>query len=533
MDYKFPELPDPKLRGQGPISEWYKGRSIFITGATGFMGKVLLEKLLYQSEVERVYILIRSKRGRFPHQRIEDMWKLPMFHRCRKDCPEVLNKIVPLYGDVITKNFGLTVEDRKLLIDNVSVVFHCAATLKLEAELKDAIEMNTEGTQKVLELAREMKKLDVFVHLSTAFCSADIDELEEKIYPTPDNPSDVIQVVKWMSRDALVQATPAILKHHPNTYTYSKRLAETLVADEYPKLPVVVARPSIVTPASIEPLPGWVDSLNGPMGIVVGGGKGVIRSVHAIPENRAQVVPVDVAISALIVIAWKMGSATVKPPTIPVYNLTNDGAKRMTWGDILQKGKRIGHKYPFETMIWYPDGDIRPSKFRHDVCCFFYHWIPAYLIDFLMLIFRQKRFMVRLQKKIHFGLELLQFFTTREWIFKSENFLNLTSDMTPTDRQAYPMDFNAMPVEDYFTITYLGARQYLMKEDLSTIPRWRIIQNILYVVDRAFALAFYFGLIWLLCQCSHTVKDAFDLVGSYLQQVPVLGMLIPISEKNH
>lgn len=64
--------------------EWYRGRSVFITGATGFMGKVLIEKLLYSyTDIKNIYILIRSKRGRTPDQRIEDMWKLPVKHTTR------------------------------------------------------------------------------------------------------------------------------------------------------------------------------------------------------------------------------------------------------------------------------------------------------------------------------------------------------------------------------------------------------------------------------------------------------------------
>lgn len=67
-----------------------------------------------------------------------------------------------------------------------------------------------------------------------------------------------------------------------------------------------------MTPAAIEPLPGWVDSLNGPMGLIVGAGKGVIRSMHCKGENRAQVVPVDVAIAAAIVIAERVGTNNTK-----------------------------------------------------------------------------------------------------------------------------------------------------------------------------------------------------------------------------
>lgn len=64
---------------KGEIAKWYAGKSVFITGASGFMGKVLLEKLLFGCpELKNVYILIRAKRGRTPDQRVQDMWKLPV-----------------------------------------------------------------------------------------------------------------------------------------------------------------------------------------------------------------------------------------------------------------------------------------------------------------------------------------------------------------------------------------------------------------------------------------------------------------------
>lgn len=66
-----------------------------------------------------------------------------------------------------------------MLKDEVTMIFHCAATLKLEANLKDAILFNTLGTWKLIELCREMKNLKVrnkmfqlthmlncFIHLS-------------------------------------------------------------------------------------------------------------------------------------------------------------------------------------------------------------------------------------------------------------------------------------------------------------------------------------------------------------------------------
>lgn len=65
----------------------------------------------------------------------------------------------------------------------------------------------------------------------------------------------------------------------------------------------------IVIPAYKEPLPGWVDNLNGPIGLLVGGGKGVIRSMHCNGNYNAEVVPVDLAINNLIAIAYKIATS--------------------------------------------------------------------------------------------------------------------------------------------------------------------------------------------------------------------------------
>ena len=66
-----------------------------------------------------------------------------MFDRIQKLRPNVMKKLIPLQGDVTLKNLGLTDEQQACLLEQVQVVFHCAATLRLEAKLKDAIEMNT------------------------------------------------------------------------------------------------------------------------------------------------------------------------------------------------------------------------------------------------------------------------------------------------------------------------------------------------------------------------------------------------------
>ena len=59
-----------------------------------------------------------------------------------------------------------------------------------------------------------------------------------------------------------------------------------------------------VTAAWREPLPGWVDNLNGPTGLIVGAGKGMLRTLHCHGDLIADLIPVDVPINLMIVAAW-------------------------------------------------------------------------------------------------------------------------------------------------------------------------------------------------------------------------------------
>lgn len=95
---------------------------------------------------------------------------------------------------------------------------------------------------------------------------------------------------------------------HPNTYTYTKRLTEILVRNEYKNLPICICRPSVVTPAFKEPMPGWVDSLNGPIGITVAASKGLLYSIVVGENTIAEVIPVDKAIAGLIIAAYTFGT---------------------------------------------------------------------------------------------------------------------------------------------------------------------------------------------------------------------------------
>jgi alcohol-forming fatty acyl-CoA reductase len=218
--------------------------------------------------------------------------------------PELMKKIFPVWGEITVPNFGMNDEHLSKVINETQIMFHLAASLKLEATLKPNIQMNLTGTKYVLDIANKMQNLVQMIHTSTAFCNIEHDVMEEKVYDFPHRPEDLIRCAEWMSEEAMAVAQNDILGIHPNTYTYTKRMAEILVRDEFNKgsLPVCIVRPSIVTPSYQEPVPGWVDSLNGPAGVLIAAGKGALRSLLMNPQSQFEAVPVDGAINGLIMI---------------------------------------------------------------------------------------------------------------------------------------------------------------------------------------------------------------------------------------
>lgn len=61
------------------VKDFYRGRSIFITGGTGFMGKVLVEKLLRSCPgIKNIYLLMRPKKGQNVQQRLDELLNAPV-----------------------------------------------------------------------------------------------------------------------------------------------------------------------------------------------------------------------------------------------------------------------------------------------------------------------------------------------------------------------------------------------------------------------------------------------------------------------
>lgn len=219
---------------------------------------------------------------------------------------KILSKIQIIGGDCSVEGLGLTDEHRQMVINNVTMIYHCAATIRFDESLKKAVELNTRGTRDMITLGLECKKLDLFGYISTSYCHLHESFLLEKAYDPPADPHKIIRSVEFLDGIETEIMTKRLLGHLPNTYAFTKALAEALVNEACieKNLPAMIFRPSIVIPTLYDPIPGWTDNLNGPAGLMVGAGKGVLRTLYADQKSYGDFLPVDIAVNGLMICSW-------------------------------------------------------------------------------------------------------------------------------------------------------------------------------------------------------------------------------------
>eukprot|EP00058_Branchiostoma_floridae_P005510 XP_002590998.1 hypothetical protein BRAFLDRAFT_69451 [Branchiostoma floridae] len=506
------------------IVEYYRGKTVLVTGATGFMGKVLVEKLLRACpDVDTLYLMVRHKAGQTPAQRINSIVEGKLFDQLRLLQPDFQAKLRPITSDLLEPDLGLSQSDEELLVSKVNIVFHSAAMVKFQEHLKYSLQMNVLATQRLLGLCQKMTSLEAFIHVSTAYAYCNRQFIEEIVYPPRVHPQKLLDCIEWMDDDMVSTITPDLVRDHPNTYTFSKGIAENLLLEQRGHVPLAIVRPSIVTATWREPLPGWVDNFNGPTGIFLAIGKGILRTMHGDPEAKADIVPVDVPINLMIAAAWYIsvkGSGETQ-----IYNCTTGNMNPYYWGQIATKVIDYYTENPLEQPFRIPLQGGNPTVHRwwHDLWVPITHLIPAYISDILLRAMGKKPRMVRLYDKLHKSLDSLDWFTCRGWDWSNTNVMKLQRQLSEEDRKMFYFDVSAIDWDQYMEKYLLGAKRYILKEDISKIPECR--RHIQRLIRIQYLLKFVAIVVaWrvLIARSRHVRNLWFVLIGQLLRLLNAL-----------
>ncbi|KAF6166019.1 hypothetical protein GIB67_012916 [Kingdonia uniflora] len=192
------------------IVESLENKSILVSGATGFLAKstttnthlflsfkglhrvkqsltestlfasfhaVFVEKILrVQPNVKKLFLLLRAADSKSAKQRLNtEVIGKEVFKVLKQKCGTsldsfILEKVTPVAGDISYENLGINDSDlREQIWSEVDVVLNFAATTNFEERYDDALGINTFGAKNVVDFAKKCKKLQMLVHVSTAY----------------------------------------------------------------------------------------------------------------------------------------------------------------------------------------------------------------------------------------------------------------------------------------------------------------------------------------------------------------------------
>lgn len=292
------------------------------------------------------------------------------------------SKVVPVIGELSENDFGLDDDELEKLTSEVNIVFHSAATIKFNTYLPSAIKINLVGTKVVIDFVKKLRRLVSFVHISTAFCNSCYENqaIDEKVYAANSDPYEMLKIIE--NKDVKLPQTGTeelqkILGYHPNTYTFTKQLAENLILAELRNYPVGIVRPSVVYGTHRQPFPGYVGSANsGHIGFVAGFSKGLFRTMCGNKTSIMDLVPLDFVTNSTVVLSWYAATHKIEEPE--VIHCTSGDLQPLSFGEYCRILNSASKKHTNDYIICQPHVKVR-NGLRYSIFIYIFNYLPAYL----------------------------------------------------------------------------------------------------------------------------------------------------------
>ncbi|GLT48745.1 hypothetical protein SLA2020_223530 [Shorea laevis] len=359
----------------GSILHFLENKSILVTGATGFLAKIFIEKILrVQPNVKKLYLLLRAADAKSAAQRMrneiigKDLFKVLM-EKCGTNFSSLISEKTTLVpGDITCEDLGL--KDPNLVEEmckELDVVINLAATTNFDERYDVSLGINTMGAKHVLNFAKKCVKLKVFVHVSTAYVSGERGGLIlENSYSMGETLNGVsgldIDAEKQIAEDKLNQlqaqgASPQAITQAmkdlaiqrantygwPNAYVFTKAMGEMLVGHLKGNVSTVIVRPTIITSTYKEPFSGWAEGVRTIDSLAVGYGKGKLQCFLGDLKAVLDVIPADMVVNAMIVAMV----AHANQPSDDIYQVGSSLSNPLRYGNLQDYGFRYFSAKPW------------------------------------------------------------------------------------------------------------------------------------------------------------------------------------------
>ncbi|KAM0068398.1 putative oxidoreductase [Helianthus debilis subsp. tardiflorus] len=358
------------------VLDFLHDKTILVTGATGFLAKIFVEKILrVQPNVNKLYLLVRATDAKSALQRFnteavaKDLFKV-LKEKYGTNLQSFLSKkVIPIAGDITCENLG--VKDYNLveeMLGDIDVVVNVAATTNFDERYDVAFALNTLGAKNVLNFAAKCINIKLLLHVSTAYVAGETPGLiletphqmgkalnsapglnintekkiiEEKLKELSSDETATDKSITLAMKDLGIQRANKF--GWPNTYVFTKALGEMILGQLKGNMPLVILRPTIITSTYKEPFPGWIEGIRTIDSLAIGYGKGRLACFLGDPESIIDAIPADMVVNAMIVAM----AAHANQPCETIYHVGSSVSNPLKYKSIQESGYNYFSRHPW------------------------------------------------------------------------------------------------------------------------------------------------------------------------------------------
>jgi fatty acyl-CoA reductase len=340
------------------IEEGLSGKTLLVTGSTGFLGKSIVEKCLRSLPgIRRLNLAVRASARRSAADRLErEVLASPAFRRLKEELGEerfralVAEKVAVVELDLGRDDLGLTDEGREE-IRRCDVVIHSAAAVEFDNPVDLSAQTNLLGATRLVRTLRDLGVGAHLVHISTAYVGGMLRGLVREelpldpglnwrheaqvlttLRPPVEEESRRPEVLEQLSRQARSRLGPAGTpaqaraverlrerwvkdrlvergRAHARAmgftdiYSFTKAMAEHAVVELHGDIPLSIVRPSIIESALAEPFPGWLEGFRMAEPIILAFGRAALQDFSGLPDANLDIIPADLVVNAVLAVA--------------------------------------------------------------------------------------------------------------------------------------------------------------------------------------------------------------------------------------
>ncbi len=452
------------------------GKNVLISGTTGFVGKVVLEKVLSSvPSIGKIYLLIRGNRTYPTAEKrfANEIAQSSIFETLKAKDPQHFQEFCDdhlcfVSGEMTEKNFGLSEDEFMELAGQLDVIINSAASVNFREALDQALKINTLCLNNMVALSRAGGDTPI-VQVSTCYVNGYNKGVmeEENVFPAGqwiersefgyfevepliETLQTKVQQVAAAAQDDrqrekdLVDLGIAESNHYGwnDTYTFTKWMGEQLLMKAMYGKTLTILRPSIVESTLQGPVPGWIEGVKVADAIILAYAREKVTFFPGKKEGIIDIIPADLVANSIILSA---AEALLEPGQQRIYQCSSSEANPIRIKDVVSHVQAEAEEhYDLHNRLFYRKPQkafmLIPTPIFNAVMTFGYRSLKAgYKLLEMMGKEPSSRMLSNLEATRKLSI-VFSFYTAPSYTFSNSKLQALAERMGDVDKQEFPVN---------------------------------------------------------------------------------------------